>query len=127
MAKDMISRERFEAVKAESQNKIEKMNGKLKELQTSMDGAGPSDGLAAIAAGGTAAVLRRWRVQIPGTEKWGDMGKVAPLSLVYGAAWPLLRKGLSKSLRRHGDRLWTYQLARVGDDMVTSGIDALLD
>lgn len=127
MEKNLISRERYEAMKAESQSKIEKMNGKLRELQTATEGAGPADGLGALAAGGTAALLRGWRVQIPGTEKWGDSGKVAPLALVYGAAWPLVRKGLSKSLRRHGDRLWNYQLARLGDDMVSAGIDALLD
>lgn len=126
MAKDNgISRERYEMVKKDAAEKIGKLNDRLKLANESWGGTSPAEGIAAAAIGSTHAILARWSVEVPVVGQY--IGKVKPLSVLYTAAWPMVRKGLSKSLRRRGDQLWQYGISRTAEDATNRGFDALMN
>lgn len=126
MPKDaaVVSKKTFMQLKEDSAKNLAKLREKVKLANENWGETSPAEGLAAVATGTTYALLNRWKVRIPGAPDW--LPSVAPLSLVYTAAWPMVRKGLSKGLRRHGDRMWQFGLAQTGYEVANQGFDALL-
>ena len=121
---DMISKGTYERMKEEYAGKLEKASDKLKSLNDAGDGAAV-DGLRSVAVGAAVAVMDRWRVKLPASVPLlGD--SVSPVSMAFTAGWPLIRKGLSKTVRKFGDQAWTFGLSKFGYNGASSALDSMM-
>ena len=121
---DMVTKSTYERMKDEYQGKLEKASEKVKMLSDAGDGAAV-DGLRSVAVGATVAVMDRWRVKLPvSVPLLGD--SVSPVSMVFTAGWPIVRKGLSKQVRKFGDEAWRFGLSKVGYNGTSSALDSMM-
>ena len=122
---DMVSKGAYQRMKEEYQGKLEKASEKIKGLNSAGDGAAV-DGLRSVAVGATCALLDRWRVKLPvSVPLLGD--SISPASLIFTAGYPLVRSGLSKSVRKFADQTWSFGLSQVGYRGASSALDAMMN
>ena len=121
---EVVSKSAYERMKDDYQDKLDKAGTKLKMLNDAGDGAAV-DGLRSVAVGATVAIMDRWRVKLPASIPLiGD--SISPVSMVFTAGWPMVRKGLSKTVRKFGDQAWNFGLSKFGYNGASSALDSMM-